>query len=363
MQKVLDTVMGKSGFETADVPDLAGRTAVVTGGTEGIGFEVARALALSNARVLLLARKADSGEEAIRKIKDSDNPNADVVFMSCDLGNLQNVKEVADTIAKQEERLDLLIADAGVGVNKFDVSADGIDRHFSVNVLGHFLLINRLYPLIRRTSTIPGAPKPRIVQVSSDLHRAAPSSIKFASVEELEEKASQELTMTAVALYARSKLAMILLTKYGLVERVIQPNNDNILALATHPGAVATGQQDQFKECYGQVFGTMLKHMVVPFMRNPEQGSLSTLWAATSDEVEKNGWQGKYFTDPGQLGGESSQACDAELGKNVWELNEKLVKEKLGPDGLIPWGKEAEVKPEEQMAQAKGFNEPEPVLA
>ncbi|TFK54317.1 NAD(P)-binding protein [Heliocybe sulcata] len=357
MQKALDTVMGKSGFDTTDVPDLAGRTAVVTGGTEGIGFEVARALALSKARVLMLARKADSAEEAIKKIKENDNPSADVEFISCDLGSLQSVKEVADRIAKQEKRLDLLIADAGVGVNKFDVSAEGIDRHFSVNVLGHFLLINRLYPLMVRTSNMPGAPKPRIVQVSSELHRACPSSVKFASVGELEEKGSTDMPMTSVALYARTKLAVILLTKYGLTERVIEPNHDKILALATHPGAVATGQQDQFKEAYGQVFGTMLKQMVVPFFRNPEQGSLSTLWAATSDEIEKNGWQGKYFTDP---------ACDPELGKNVWELCEKLVRDKLGADGLLPWGDKAGAPgsiAEQQTELSKGLNQPEVVLA
>lgn len=257
-----------------------------------------------------------------------------------------------------------MIADAGVGVNKFDVSADGIDRHFSVNHLGHFLLINRLLPLIRHTSTIPGAPTPRIVSVSSELHRAAPSSIKFASEEELGESASNDMPMTAVALYARTKLALILFTKYGLVERVIVPNNDKILAVTTHPGAVHTGQQDQFKEAYGQVFGTMLKHVVVPFMRNPEQGSLSTLWAATSDEVEKNGWQGKYFTDPGQLGGESNMACDRELGKNLWELSERLVKERLGPEGLLPWAKDAQAQePGKEAEMSQSVNQPEVSLA
>jgi hypothetical protein len=113
-------------------------------------------------------------------------------------------------------------------------------------------------------------------------------------------------------LYARTKLAVLLFVKYGLVERVIVPNNDRIWAAATHPGAVSgspavhrylrgflirssfwqvhTGQQDQFKEAYGETFGTVMKHVVIPFMRNPEQGTLSTLYAATSEDVEKNHW-------------------------------------------------------------------------
>ena len=60
-----------------------------------------------------------------------------------------------------------------------------------------------------------------------------------------------------------------------------------IYAIATHPGAVHTDQQDQFKEGYGKLFGTIMKTVTVPFMRSPEEGSYSTLWAATSDEVEK----------------------------------------------------------------------------
>lgn len=222
-------------------------------------------------------------------------------------------------------------------MNKFDVSADGIDRHFAVNYLGHYLLTNRLMPLIRRTAKDHTKPAPRIVSLSSELHRAASSSIKFASPTEITEEAQD---YSANALYARSKLAMLLFTKYGLVERVIRPTGARIFALATHPGAVATGQQDQFKEAYGQAFGSIMKAVTVPFMRTPEQGSLSTLWAATSEDVEKEGLQGYYFTDPGTPGKETAQACDEQLGKNLWDVSELLVKQKLGDDGLLPWDQE-----------------------
>lgn len=226
------------------------------------------------------------------------------------------------------------MAAAGVGVNKFDVDSDGIDRHFGVNHLGHFMLINRLLPLIRRTAQDHSHPAPRIVSVSSELHRTAPSKTKFADPAEITDQASE---LSALELYSRSKLANILFTKYGLVERVIRPTGARIFALATHPGAVATGQQEQFKEAYGNIVGTLMKAATVPFMRNPEQGSLSTLWAATSEEVEKNGWQGHYFSDPGTLGKESSQASDEELGRNLWNVSELLIKQKMGDKGLLPW--------------------------
>ncbi|KAF4605880.1 hypothetical protein EYR40_004671 [Pleurotus pulmonarius] len=105
------------------------------------------------------------------------------------------------------------------------------------------------------------------------------------------------------------------------------PNNTNIMALAIHPGAVHTGQQDQFKEAYGEVLGA------------------GTVWAAVSREVDgsdggggKAKWQGSYVTDPGMKSNPTAQASIDELAKNLWRLREELVQEKLGSDGLLKWG-------------------------
>ena len=83
------------------------QTALVTGGTNGIGFEVARALALAKARVLLLSRKGENGDKAITAIKEA-VPSADVEFVECDLGDLAMVKDVADKLCKREQRLDIV---------------------------------------------------------------------------------------------------------------------------------------------------------------------------------------------------------------------------------------------------------------
>ncbi|KAF9820256.1 hypothetical protein IEO21_01470 [Rhodonia placenta] len=336
MQSIYNKLAGKSEYSQSDVPDMQGRVAVVTGGTVGIGFEVAKALALAKARVILLSRGQDNAEEAISNIKASQSASGglvDVTWVSCDLGSLTQVRKIGDQLRKQEERLDLLFCIAGVGVNKYDVSSDGIDRHFAVNHLGHFLLTNRLLPLMRHTSTLPGAPAPRVICMSSSLHTSAPSSVRFESVDEI------NTDLGSMQLYARSKLANILYVKYGLIERVLDPAHDRILALATHPGAVHTGQQDQFKEAYGEVPGTIMKHVVTPFMRSPDQGSLSALWAATCPEVEEHSpkWNGRYITDPGEASKESDMAHDPELGANLWRLSEQIVKEKLGEDSLLPW--------------------------
>ena len=98
-----------------------------------------------------------------------------------------------------------------------------------------------------------------------------------------------------------------------------------------------TGQQGQFRDAYGEKAGSALKAVTVPFVRSPEQGSLSTLWAATSPEVEQKNSQGVYVTDPGCVGGESKQAQDDLLGEKLWSLSQKLIKEKAGEDSFLDW--------------------------
>jgi len=220
-------------------------------------------------------------------------------------------------------------------VNKVDVDSDGLERHMGVNHFGHFILVNRLLPLIRSTSYLNTFPAPRIVMLSSELHRTAPSDVSFSTPEELTFEYSNKYGPNQI--YSRAKLANLLFVKYGLAERVLGPNEDRILASAVHPGAVATEQQEQFKEGYGKLVGGIMKTLVTPFMRDAEQGSYTALYAATSSDLEKNGWQGKYYTDPAKVGGESNQACDEKIGANLWNLSNKVVKEKLGEDGLLPW--------------------------
>jgi NAD(P)-dependent dehydrogenase (short-subunit alcohol dehydrogenase family) len=127
-----------------------------------------------------------------------------------------------------------LILSAGINTNQYGEDADGIDRHFGVNWLGQFYAMNLLYPLLRKTSKLPDAPAPRIVFESSEMHRGAPSVVHFGSLDEIN---NPELGPTE--LYGRTKLAGILGIKYGIFERVIKPNNDNIYALSVHPGAVS----------------------------------------------------------------------------------------------------------------------------
>lgn len=182
---------------------------------------------------------------------------------------------------------------AGINTDKFDLDADGIDRHFGVNYLGQFYAVNLLYSLIRKTAKLPNTPPPRIVFEASEVHRMAPSDVHFGSLDEINNK-----DFGPTHLYARSKLALILLAKFLLPEKVFQKNGDKVYSLSVHPGTVNTNMQQQWKSAYPGLFGKFLTWAMTTVGRDVEQGSYSALWAATSPEIEEKNLQGYYFVDP-----------------------------------------------------------------
>ncbi|KAL4908615.1 hypothetical protein BDW74DRAFT_166219 [Aspergillus multicolor] len=298
MQSILHPILGPR----KEVHDLTGRVAVVTGGAMGIGYEISRAFALNGARVIMVNRKEDQGETAIKKIKEESHNTAHIEWLPCDLGNLKQVKDVFGGIREREERLDLLILDAGINANQYGESADGIEQVFAVNWLGNFYAVNLLYPLLRKTSKIPDTPPPRIVFESSEMHRTTLPTTKFASKEEINDSSKDPTQF-----YSRTKLAMILGVKYGLLERVIKPNDDKIYALSVHPGTVSTDIQEQWKSAYPGLLGNLLTTVMNAIGRSPEQGSFSALYAATS----------------------------------LWNLSHEMIKHVAGEGGLVGWNQKA----------------------
>lgn len=248
-----------------------------------------------------------------------------------------------------------LVCDAGVGIQAFDVSADGIDRHFAITHLAHFLLINRLLPLLRRTaSTLPPhrspstsptpsrtstrarAPRaPRILCLTSNLHSVSSRTVQFISNAELSFESGS--AQSPLALYARAKLATVLFVR-ALARRLGQ----DILTIAVDPGAVHPGQSNQLLKAYGPVWGSALRALTGSFERSVSGASLTALWAATGLRVEHDDevwdrWQGAYVSAVGIAGGESEMARDERREAQVWSMSEGLVRRTLGNDALWPW--------------------------
>jgi len=323
MQAAIPNILGPS---KPEVPDLTGKVAVVTGGALGIGFEVAKALALKGCKVILVNRKEEQGDDAKLNIAQASDSKAEAEWVHCDLGNLKEVRETFTKLAEQEKRLDYLVLAAGINSNQYALDADGLERIFAVNWLGHFYAINLLYPLMQETAKSSGT-KPRIVFESSEMHRFASKNTHFASKEEVNDD-----KLGPVELYARTKLAMILGAKY-IHENIIKKNGDDIYILSVHPGTVATTMQQQWEEAYPGI-GKMIKWLTLALSRSPEQGAYSGIYALVSPEVESNQWNGYYLSDPATPGKETEQGADMELSRSLWNLSTKLVNDIVGKDAL-----------------------------
>src|SRR5918994_634267 len=151
------------GWTAADIPDQAGRTAVVTGANGGLGLETTRALAAAGAHVVMAARNQDKAAEAVADIRRG-APDASLEVVPLDLGSLASVREAAGRILASDERIDILVNNAGIMGIPERRTADGFEMQFGVNHLGHYALTALLMPALLRADAA------RIVTVTSTAH-------------------------------------------------------------------------------------------------------------------------------------------------------------------------------------------------
>ncbi|KAJ8468229.1 hypothetical protein ONZ51_g9774 [Trametes cubensis] len=328
----LNNLLGKR-FKPENIPDLSGRTALVTGGTSGIGFFDALELALANAKVIIISTTASwHGKQAevdINAALQECKSTGSVVWHAVDMSNLKAVDAAAQKILNEEPRLDILICNAGIGQTPFAMTGDGLEKHFEVNNLAHYVLTLRLLPLMQRTAAFAPPGTVRIVMQSSELHRMAPSDTKFEFKEEVNSITDETL------LYARTKLGLIYLTR-ELAQRKLAtypPGTTPVLVMAVHPGSVDSEIQ---KNADNGPMAKLKKLLTRTTTKTDEEGAEVCLWAATCTDINADNWkeyQGNYFSEAyGRPGGESNLAKDEQIADNFWELCAACVKEKLGEE-------------------------------
>jgi NAD(P)-dependent dehydrogenase (short-subunit alcohol dehydrogenase family) len=293
--------MAERHWTTADVPDQAGRTAVVTGGNTGLGFQVARVLAKHGARVVIASRDARKAAEAAAGI-----PGAETVRL--DLASLASVREASAELRDRYEKLDLLINNAGIMMTPYARTEDGFELQFGTNHLGPFAFTGLL---LDRLMSLPGA---RIVTVSSVVHRQG--QIDF-------EDLTSERRYGRSAAYGRSKLANLLFT-YELQRRLAAAHAEAI-ALAAHPGYSNTQLDRNLPPLIRAA-----TRAVVPFTaQSAEMGALPLLRAATDPKARG----GEYY-GPGRLRQmrgyprlvtSSALSHDEELARRLWAESERLT--------------------------------------
>jgi WW domain-containing oxidoreductase len=308
-----------------DIPSLAGKTYIVTGGSAGIGYGICAHLLQHNpAKLYLLGNKEAhlaEAETGLARFGDTSK----VETIQIDLQDLHQTDRVAKDLAARLPQLDGLVCNAGIGVGEYSETADGIDSHMQINVFAQHHLAMILLPLLQKT---PGS---RLVFQSSEMHRLGTENEKFASLEEMNRD------IGATNLYCRSKLAQILLVR-AFARRKAQGKlglraGEAPFINATHPGAVSTDQPDQAIDAYGML-GKLGVKSVRPFMKDPvDQGCRSALFAVASQDVVEQGIDGQYIVPDRKMSDVSKKANDEDLQERCWRLTESVLRERLGELG------------------------------
>ncbi|KAL5115826.1 hypothetical protein ACEQ8H_006321 [Pleosporales sp. CAS-2024a] len=303
-------------FALDEVPDLSGKVALVTGGSEGIGYGCTHTLLSKNvSKLFILSKSEDVVTDAINAITQvMGKEKADrVVFMQCDLSDWEQTGKTAFEIAKKTDRLDILINNAARGIMTYQLSKAGVDLHMATNHMGHVVLTSHLLPLLK--STAGKGNTVRIVQLGSNAHEMAPKDTKFASVDEL------NTNLGPNAQYGRSKLASILYARY--LNRHLTSQYPNILSNATHPGIVETKQSAVLIHEAYPLLGYGMSVGAAPFKKDQFEGCVSTMFAATKTDKS-----GQYICPPAIVEPGSELANDEKLGEQLMEFTAQLVKEK-----------------------------------
>ena len=222
-----------------ETPDQSGKVAVVTGGSEGIGYGVTHTLLKNNiSKLFILSVSEDvvkSAKEAVAK--DLGQATADkTVWKHCDLSDWKEVSKVADEIKNSTDRLDILVNNAGRGIMTYQLTDYGVDRHMALNHFGHVILTSHLLPLLKKTAESGSVV--RITNQASNLHESVPKDLQFKSLDDL----NQDLGPNSQ--YGRSKLAAILYSRW-FNRKVTKSGHPNVLMNATHPGVVSSKMSTQ----------------------------------------------------------------------------------------------------------------------
>ncbi len=295
-----------SKWTAADIPSQRGRLAIVTGANSGLGKSDAWELARAGATVIIACRNIGKGEEAAAQIT-RDVPGADLRVEQLDLADLDSVRAFAERLP--EDRLDLLINNAGVMAPPRQLTADGFESQLGTNHLGHFALTGQLL------GRLLAAPEPRVVTVSSGAHRMG--RIRFDDLQ-------GERHYFAWLAYGQSKLANLMFC-FELQRRATEAGTA-LTSMAAHPGYSATNLQFAAPRLPDRIVMRVTNPLLAQGSR---MGALPTLYAATVPDLPGGSFVGPdgFFESRGhpKVVTAAGRAYDEQAWRRLWEVSEQLT--------------------------------------
>ena len=282
---------------------------LVTGSTDGIGKMTAKALAKQGHTVIIHGRNRTKAENLCEEIK-SETGNLNVDYVIADLLSLSDVKRMAEEFKGKYGKLDVLINNAGAFFNKQrEITEEGLEKTITLNLLAPFLLTQLLLEVLKKSTSA------RIINLSSAMHRRGgkPDFSDF----QLEKRYKPDKA------YGLSKLYLIWVTRRQA--RLLQESGvANVTVNASHPGAVATnfGQDADKGFWINLIFKAAMR-----FMDRPEQGAKTSIYLATSPEVEHV--TGKFFGSREKEEQPDDKYYSEENERKVWDYCMGIVESYL----------------------------------
>ncbi|KAK9781439.1 hypothetical protein SCAR479_01310 [Seiridium cardinale] len=258
-----------------DIPPLTGETVIVTGGNNGLGLQSVLHFARAGAKVYMCSRSTAKAYAAISSTKSTD-PSADIHVLELELGSLESVKTAAQAFLSANDRLNILMLNAGIMAVPEGITKDGYEIQFGTNHLGHAALAKCLLPLMVQRAAQPGSDVRVVTLTSHGQALFAPNEGML-----LDQVKGTLSSLGPWGRYGHSKLANIYFAK-GLAKHYPQ-----ILSVAVHPGGVkGTGLGDTARATSQSWLTQVALAITKKLMMSVEEGVRGQLWASVADRTE-----------------------------------------------------------------------------
>lgn len=288
------------------LPDLTGKTYLITGGNSGIGFDAAQMLGEAGGDVVIACRNPAKAEAAVGELRKSAKGSVETIAL--DLSDLSSVRKASDEIHRHYEKLDALINNAGIMQTPETRTVDGFELQLATNHLGHFLLAGLLFDMVEKAAG-------RIVIVSSIAH-------KMGAINRDDLMSTKSYSPSTA--YSQSKLANLVFALE--LDRRLKAKGSAAKALACHPGYSDTALQSTGPSGLWNLAYKFLNPLIA---QSSEKGAIPTVLAAAGTEAVAGAYYGPtgWGDARGPVGDSfvARRALDEDLARWLWEESERLI--------------------------------------